>query len=268
MMTRTDVLNDYLQIREIGRTVNRSLSRKLTQEVLHEGARKLGMLQDGVLVLESQAMSSVLMDYCIYYVFQDGLNAFERYLKQFPPHPNSEAMAFFQSQRGGYYSLVSILELEPGVGAHVMDLFRDEEGFVVDVNMSRTMSPEMLLAGRIVPRDGYLMTGGASLPLYMGAFNKLVRDLQLRFGPAPDWTRITRAQEADMAAMVIRACLEFGREVRMKCAPQGEETFPTAPEPQRTRASGERTGRVVTRNAPCPCLSGRKYKACCGRGSW
>ena len=34
---------------------------------------------------------------------------------------------------------------------------------------------------------------------------------------------------------------------------------------QRDRAQAQRPAKPVSRNAPCPCGSGRKYKACCGR---
>lgn len=49
------------------------------------------------------------------------------------------------------------------------------------------------------------------------------------------------------------------RDYKKQLPGEDDEPLPTPVDPIRT---GEKPGR----NSPCPCGSGKKYKACCGRG--
>jgi SEC-C motif domain protein len=116
-----------------------------------------------------------------------------------------------------------------------------------------------MLAGRVIPWDGFLMTGGAMLPVAGHAARRVAEVMVREIPRDTDFTRLTRAQEADLTAMIIRACLEGGASEHIMYETPGE-----------ARGTGRRSPALPTRlranrNDPCPCGSGRKYKSCCGK---
>ena len=66
----------------------------------------------------------------------------------------------------------------------------------------------------------------------------------------------TAKKEAEVAAIVIRECRSTGMTSRIAYAEPGGRARP---------APGGSEVRRIGRNDPCPCGSGKKFKACCGR---
>jgi len=145
------------------------------------------------------------------------------------------------------------------VGVTVRDMLRSNVDFLADVGFSNTARKGYLLAGHILRFEGFLSTSGASLPVTAAAVKQIHKNLERMFKPATNMTRLTPAQEADLAAMVIRSCLETGASSHIAYAMPGEA-------PSRSSSSDSGPVRVrANRNDPCPCGSGRKYKSCCGK---
>lgn len=94
---REALFEEYRAARMFGLHMNNALVDRLAKDVLHEGARKLGILKKGTLVLETEDEIVVLMDYCIYNVYRNGRNAAEQYLLDFPPVKGTEDWNYFQA---------------------------------------------------------------------------------------------------------------------------------------------------------------------------
>jgi hypothetical protein len=183
-----------------------------------------------------------------------------RYLEKSPPPPGSDEMAALQEMTHAYYSLLQVLGVERGVGVSVRDLLRGETGFIVDVGFGNTARRHMMMATRIIPTEDFLMTGGAALPVDASAAERISKEL-MRTGYNPealDFKRITPRQEAEVAALIIRACRSAGMSSHIAYAEPKSHARPT---PIGSEA------RRIGRNDPCPCGSGKKFKACCGRNS-
>jgi hypothetical protein len=149
--------------------------------------------------------------------------------------------------------------VEPGVGVTLYDAFRRNMIFMADVGMGNSMSEGFGLAGRVIPLDGFYMSGGAMLPMDAKAGARLERHMDGWFSGGMSIARLTPPQEADVAAQIIRTCLESGMGEHIMYASPGQDRRPG-------RGSPEPTDRVrANRNDPCPCGSGRKYKSCCGK---
>jgi hypothetical protein len=259
MASHANILPVYLRLRHLGRSLNHKLVDTLNKEDLEEGGRRLGLLRGRTMYFETEDETSVLMDFCIYNIQRDGRNAVQRYVETSSPRPGSDEATLLDAMQRAYYSIVQIIGLERGVGVVVRDTLRGDEGFLCDVGYGNTASRNALLAGRILPFDGFLTTGGASLPVNGAAAKRLGQGLDRLFDESTDFTRLTPDQEADLAAMVIRACRETGASSQIIYAtPPGKSSRGRNPDigPARVRAN---------RNDPCPCGSGRKYKSCCGK---
>jgi hypothetical protein len=248
-----------MRLRQVSRSLGSKLVSTLGKEDLDEGGRRLGILRDGILVFGSEDETAILMDYCIYNVYRDGRNAVQRYLETSPPQPGSDESTVLKAMRQAYYTFVQVTAVERGVGVTVHDAFRDEVHFLADVGLSNTVPKNIVFAGRVLPFEGFLTTGGASLPI-AGASGERVADILERWiERTTRLSRLTPDQEAELAAMVIRTCLETGVSSHIEYSAPGQI-------PSRSRRPDSGPVRVrANRNDPCPCGSGRKYKSCCGK---
>ena len=247
---RAAIISRYKRLRAVGRNLNHKLVQRLSTDVLHEGGRKLGILQRGTLVFNSEDETSILMDYCLYNVRRKGRNAVEQYLIDSAPEPESDEMACLRAMQRAVYSLYVVESVIREFGVTVRDLLSNENIVIVDVGFGSTAKPGLVFASRLLFHDGIVMTGGAALPISVlpdeqrESMTKMLAqaaapDDEGRFDPAP----------------MIRACLRQG------CSSQVRYQEPAGELVGRQRASGRNSpGR---RNAPCPCGSGRKYKNCC-----
>jgi hypothetical protein len=210
------------------------------------------------LFFDSEDETAVLMDYCLYYPQPDGRNLIAKYLEKSPSLPGSDELAALQEMTHAYYSLFQVLGVERGVGVSVRDLLRGETGFIADVGFGNTARRHMMVATRIIPTEDFLMTGGAALPVDASAAERISQELKrTRYDPETfDFKQITPRQEAEVAALIIRACRATGMSSHIAYEEPGSQVRPTP--------SGSEAHRIG-RNDPCPCGSGKKFKACCGR---
>jgi hypothetical protein len=258
MSAHAHLVPTYQRLRRIGLNLSHKLVVTLGKDVLEEGGRKLGTFRKGTLVFDTEDEVAVLRDFCIYNLYRGGQNAVQRMLEDSPPSDPDEP-ALLRADAHAYYSIFQVVEVERGAGVTVEDTLRGGTQFVTDVSFGQSARQGYLLAGRVIPVDGFLMSGGAMLPVAGRAAHRVAEAMVEPVPRDTDFTRLTRTQEADLTAMIIRACLEGGASEQIMYATPGEE--------RRTgRWSPEQPARVrANRNDPYPCGSGRKYKSCWGK---
>ena len=115
-----------------------------------------------------------------------GRNAVQKYLVQSPPPPDSDEMVLLSAALTAYYSLFQVIDLEPGIGVTVQDLLRGETGFMADIGFSSTARMGAVLATRVIPLDeqGFMMSGGAALPVVPDLLTNIQRELGRSVRPA------------------------------------------------------------------------------------
>jgi SEC-C motif len=260
MTDHSGMLDRYRRMREVRFRLNNLLVKMIPKKDLEACGRILGFSRKGVLFFETEDETSLLMDYCIFYPGPDGRNLVAKYLEKSTPSADSDEMAALQSMTHAYYSLFQVVDVKRGTGVAVRDLLRGETGFIVDLGFGSTAQRHMIVATRIIPEEGFLMTGGAGLPVDASTAERISKELK-RAGYNPetfDYKRITPRQEAEVAAIVIRECRSTGMTSRIAYAEPGSHARPTP---------GRSELRRIGRNDPCPCGSGKKFKTCCGRST-
>jgi hypothetical protein len=247
---RAGIISRYKHLRTVGRTLNHKMVERLSKDVLNEGGKKLGILQRGTLVFNSEDETSVLMDYCIYDVYRNGRNAVEQYLVDSAPAPESDEMVCLRAMQKAVYSLFVVESVMRGFGVTVRDVLSNETHVIVDMGFGSTAQPGLLFASRLLFHEGFAMTGGAALPVSVLPEDQRQPMIKmLAQGVAPD------DGGCFDPAPIIRACLRQG------CSSQVQYQEPTGRLVGGQRASG--STRSVGRNSPCPCGSGKKFKNCC-----
>jgi hypothetical protein len=259
MSKNADLVPIYNRFRQVGVPLNHRLVKILDGETMKEGGRRLGILRNDILIFDSEDEAGVLMDYCIYNIYTDGLNAVQRYLAESPPRRNSDEMLLLNAMLRAYYSIFQVIEVERGVGVVVQDLLRGGTSILIDISFSSIAIEGLALATRAIPIEDFFMTGGAGLPVTQAEMTKIARETKRIYHPETDLTRLTPDQESDLTALIIRTCLESGMGSRIAYE---DPDHPTSP---RKQSSDDRSVRGANPNDPCPCGSGRKYKTCCRR---
>ena len=120
MTKQMDMAGRYKQLRHVGLSLNMQLTNTLSKSEIHEGGRKLGILQNDMLVLDNEDEIAVLMDFCLHDVRRNGTNAIERFLMQSPPPPDSDETLILHGKRAARYSLFMVEATEPGGGVRLV----------------------------------------------------------------------------------------------------------------------------------------------------
>jgi len=268
-----ELLAQYQRFRRVARRLNRSLVDSLDSEAIDEAGERLGILKRGVLIFDTEDMATVLMDYAIHHVYRDGRNAVARYLETHPGPAESEEMLVLRGLADVRYSILHVANVFRGFAVEMDDFLRGERLLLIDVALSSTASQDFVLAGNVLCQGTFWMTSGAALPLSAQVVRTLARPIRQSFGTKPeDFRHLSRARQADLAALVIRTCLEKGMAEHIAYDEpdtrwggphfhQARRRALDTIEPSLAESRASRLGR----NDPCPCGSGRKYKVCCGR---
>ncbi len=125
-----DLVARYRRLRGVCKDLNNAMVHRFAKDALHEGGRKLGMMQGNTLVFGNEDDMSVLMDYCLYHVRRNGRNAVEQYCCDHPPVAGTDEAACLRAMQNAIYSLFRVDAIEPGVGLAVTDVATDEQYLV------------------------------------------------------------------------------------------------------------------------------------------
>jgi hypothetical protein len=259
----------YQQIREAAKTVTGTLTKRVSKDILHEGAAKLGILHEGVLVLGSEQEFPILMDFCLHDIRHQGLNVIDRLLAEAPYPPGSDEAIFLEALQRAWYSCFLVESLESGVGVRVQDVIRGGDLLIHDRGMSRTAVPGLLFASRLTAPDNIVMTTGTALPIGVHS-NRTTLPIRLEeartmLGRFLDPSQ-TPEQLSEGIASIIRICLELDTPEHISYEdpnqPSQRRFQPAFPAIRPARSSNPPP--VLDRYAPCPCGSGKKFKFCCG----
>jgi len=254
MEDQDGILGRYRRMRSASRELNHTLMDRCKPPV-KEAAEDLGVLVNDTIVLDLDRMP-VVMDYAIHHCRPDGRNVVERFAAEHRPSPASDTEAVLAAMQQAFFSLFQVRDVVEGVGVRVLDILRNREHFLADVNLSQSTVEGVVLASRVLPVEDFIMTTGAPLPVGAEVLEWILKHLQ-GTGLSPDDVRDMPAQAwAELEAMVIGACLldDQNQQIRYQDVPRSAGPPPIRNESDR-----------VGRNDPCPCGSGKKYKKCCGR---
>jgi hypothetical protein len=205
------LLETYTHKRQVSSRLSNDFVRVLENDDINEAGRRLGVLQDGTLVLDSEDEICVVVDFAIRHLYRDGKNAIERYPEFIGRTLDAEELDVVRRMAASRYRVLEMNDIEPGVGLMVTDRLRRDSGLVVDRSLSVPASVGRIFVGSIVEWDGYWATTGALLPMTEQVWARLERPIHKRFGkPGAKFQNLDPTKHADLAAWCIRACLEAG----------------------------------------------------------
>ena len=200
----------YLRLRAVSRELNQKILKTVPKRAFEEIGTAIGILRDGILVLDSESMTSVMSDCLLYDWYQGDKNIMQRYFESHPPQPGSDEDLLLHAYLEAEYTVLRVKSAVPGAGVHCDDLLIGGEIFVMDISMSNSGFVNYAAATRVVPMGDYWVTGGALLPIdrevpLEEAFEKIGGDnLDRPEGPS------------GVSIPIIRACLAAGAADRVR----------------------------------------------------
>lgn len=299
MTDRQSMLDSYLRRRTAGTRVSDRLVKSLSAKTIQHAASELGLMHKNVIVLDSQEQEDILLDFVIHSCRVEGKTAAQLYYDTAGPH-TAEDRETLESMMKGYYTFVSVLKADPGLGITAWDVFREEQIDIVDIGLSYSANTNQIFASRLFPFDEYRIFAGAVIPISTKSIITIADQLVHTFGRDYDPAFNTPAQEKEMAKIAIRTFFDSTGNTKVMYKSIGtspKEYFDLKSKTERSfhdvldrkepvvlvgidrfdeRSTSEpESGRVVIdekssrrsdrASKRCYCGSRKKYSACCGR---
>src|ERR1700682_5443562 len=87
--TREDV-DRYRTLRAVNRELNSRILKTIPRHAYDDVGDAIGILRNGVLFFDTEDVSSVLADCCLYDWYENGKNLVQRYLEMHPQKPGTD----------------------------------------------------------------------------------------------------------------------------------------------------------------------------------
>ena len=199
----------YRRFRALSTELNSRIVKTIPRHTYEEVGDAIGIRHNGVLLFDSEDMSGVLMDCCIHDWFEDGENLVQRYAETHPAAPETDESYLLSAYTQAKYRVILTLSSVPDAGVHCRDVLNNEDLFLMDLAMSRSLGSGearrgTALATRTITLGGYWMTTGAFLPIpskevFLEAISRIGNGKhKLLEGPG------------GVALSIVRACLASG----------------------------------------------------------
>ncbi len=202
--TRQDV-ERYRSLRALSMALHNRIVETIPRQAFEEIGEAIGILQSGILVFDSEDMSAVMADCCLYAWFENGKNLVRRYAEAHPAKPGTDESLLLQACLQAKYRVLGVQSAAPGAGLYCHDALDGEELFLMDLALSQSVpSGNVALATRTLPMGEYWMTAGAGLPIDSDT-DVLAAVRQIQSGRRPPLET-----PAVLELSIIRACLAAG----------------------------------------------------------
>lgn len=171
------IVEKYTKIRKAGRTfVYRVLNAYINKEMMLESAKLLGIpVQGNAIMFDCEEETSVLTDFVLFDYKVNGKNAVQAYREKHKCQ-NKVENELLDSWLSSCTSLFEVVAVS-GFTLRLKDLFKkmNRPAKLIDVSLSVSAIPGMLLFVRLVPIDDCYMTSGIAF-----AFRNELKEYVLR----------------------------------------------------------------------------------------
>jgi len=192
------------RVSQIVTKLQHALGSSLTDDVLREGALKLG-IRELRHHLEENEQKAVLFDYTIFHIRRGGRTAVEAYRAASTLAPGSEELAVLDAMCASRYSAFMIAEVQPN-RVRLVDLLAGEDVIVPEPEFAKVVQPGYAVATRILPLGNVAVMAALVLPLNSIDLAFLGRNLRPLLGRdiAAGVKRLSPQKKAEMVKHIVR----------------------------------------------------------------
>ena len=156
------LIKKYQKYRNIGKKLNENILKQCIDErSIQKSSQLLGISEGKTLVFESEEEANFLFDFNVFESEVDGKTAFRRYQEQQPKLSKikTEILNAFPLN---YLSLFKVTEVNPTEASVSLSnlLGEPKQVQIIDLGLSQTGQPGLLIFTRIIPFADFSMTSG------------------------------------------------------------------------------------------------------------
>lgn len=139
----------------------------LDKETIQRSAGRLGILQGGSLLINTEHELNLFFDYCIYQNKQGDLSGIQRSFKTFAKIYTKEWFEVFEIASQGYFAYLDIIDFVDEDGLVVYDRIRNTLHLMVDNGLNKVAKSlhYYTLVTHVMDFKDFLVTTGASTPV-------------------------------------------------------------------------------------------------------
>jgi len=191
-------------MRALNMDLNHRMIETIPPEAYEQIGDAIGIRHKGILVFDSPDMTSVLMDCCLYDWYEDGKNLVQRYSETHAAKPGTDESYLLSAAIQAKYRVLIVQSTVEGAGVQCHDALNNEDLFVMDVALSRSLPDGAALATRTISLGEYSMTSGAGLPIHS---RKAVSNA---LGALEGGSALPFQDPDSIALLIVRSCLAAG----------------------------------------------------------
>ena len=168
LRTREEVIGRYRQIREVSKRFSNELLKFVPSSAIFKQARKLGLVYDRTLLLDSMDEMAFLFDLAIYTAPPDRTSAIERFARNARFAPESDEARVLNAKRKARFTACMVKRRHEIAGLVMGDVLRRTEFWLVDEGLEQTLSDGDTLVTRVFAPDAFCVTCGVMMPVNLG----------------------------------------------------------------------------------------------------
>lgn len=204
--SRGEVLARYRHLREISKRHHSDALKLLSRDAILHQARRLGLADGKVLILDSMDELTLAFDLAIHTAPAGRSRAIDRYARSTRFASGSDEALMLEAMCNARFAIVVVRRRHPSAGLIVTDLFRKVDLWLMDEGLELSLPVGTVFATRYFAPDRFVVTAGVGMPVDLDLLTSAIESV-------PQLLRKPRAAAIDdrrFAEAIYRAAIAAG----------------------------------------------------------
>ena len=204
--SRGEVLARYRHLREISKRHHSDALKLLSRDAILHHARRLGLADGKVLILDSMDELTLAFDLAIHTAPAGRSRAIDRYARSTRFASGSDEALMLEAMCNARFAIVVVRRRHPSAGLIVTDLFRKIDLWLMDEGLELSLPVGTVFATRYFAPDRFVVTAGVGMPVDLDLLTSAIESV-------PQLLRKPRAAAIDdrrFAGAIYRAAIAAG----------------------------------------------------------
>lgn len=204
--SRGEVLARYRHLREISKRHHSDALKLLSRDAILHHARRLGLADGKVLILDSMDELTLAFDLAIHTAPAGRSRAIDRYARSTRFASGSDEALMLEAMCNARFAIVVVRRRHPSAGLIVTDLFRKVDLWLMDEGLELSLPVGTVFATRYFAPDRFVVTAGVGMPVDLDLLTSAIESV-------PQLLRKPRAEAIDdrrFAEAIYRAAIAAG----------------------------------------------------------
>lgn len=204
--SRGELLARYRHLREISKRHHSDALKLLSRDAILHQARRLGLADGKVLILDSMDELTLAFDLAIHTAPAGRSRAIDRYARSTRFASGSDEALMLEAMCNARFAIVVVRRRHPSAGLIVTDLFRKVDLWLMDEGLELSLPVGTAFATRYFAPDRFVVTAGVGMPVDLDLLTSAIELV-------PQLLRKPRAEAIDdrrFAQAIYRAAIAEG----------------------------------------------------------